>query len=263
MSNHLTDEDLILHFYGEGRREKEGLVNEHLASCPECQAQWREITSALKMADAAGVPEPDEGFEARMWARVQAALPSGVPDAEPRWRPSKRGLAAWWLPATGLAAAVLLAVLVGRTWRTVPDRTAAPPESPVPAATVADRAAGRERVLLTALDDHFQRSEMLLVEVMNGGSAAAELAFDRQTADDLVDSGRLYRLAAQQNGNMRLAAMLEELESVLVEIARSPEQMNRRDARALRARIDNDNLLFKVRAVSKQIEDRQRSLSTE
>ena len=32
---------------------------------------------------------------------------------------------------------------------------------------------------------------------------------------------------------------------------------------ALRARIENDSLLFKVRAVSQQIHDRQRSLSTE
>jgi hypothetical protein len=48
-----------------------------------------------------------------------------------------------------------------------------------------------------------------------------------------------------------------------VEIARSPEHVTRRDFDSLRARIADDNLLFKVRAVSKQIHERQRSLSTE
>ena len=60
---------------------------------------------------------------------------------------------------------------------------------------------------------------------------------------------------------MQFAQMLEDLESVLVEIARSPENVNRKDFGSLRARIDNANLLFKVRAVSKQIQDRQRSLT--
>jgi hypothetical protein len=102
------------------------------------------------------------------------------------------------------------------------------------------------------------------VEVMNTPEAGAvELGFERDTADELLGSSRLYRLSAQQNGDARLAQMLEDLESVLVEIARSPEHVTRRDFDSLRARIADDNLLFKVRAVSKQIHERQRSLSTE
>jgi len=73
----------------------------------------------------------------------------------------------------------------------------------------------------------------------------------------------VYRVSATQNGDTRLAAMLQDLESVLVEIARSPDKINRQDFNSLRARIDGDNLLFKVRAVSNQIHDRQRVLSTE
>ena len=79
MNGHLTDDDLILHFYGEGPRETESDVNEHLAACAECQAQWDEITATLRLVDAARVPEPAADFEAAMWARVQAALPAEVP----------------------------------------------------------------------------------------------------------------------------------------------------------------------------------------
>jgi hypothetical protein len=122
---------------------------------------------------------------------------------------------------------------------------------------------GRERVLLTALDDHFQRSEMLLVELLNAPTSDAELTFQRATADDLLDSGRLYRVAAEQNGNLRLAAMLEDLESVLVEVARSPDAADPRALGPVRDRIESDDLLFKVRVVSQQIEDRRRDLSTQ
>jgi len=136
-----------------------------------------------------------------------------------------------------------------------------PTEPPAAVAAALD-SNGRERVLLTALDDHFARSEMLLVELLNSpATGGSEFTFERAAADDLVDSGRLYRMAAEQNGNLRLADMLEDLEAVLVEVARSPEQMDRREFSSLQARIEDDDLLFKVRAVAQQIHDRRNDLS--
>ncbi len=264
MHPHLTEDELILHFYGDGRADQESAVDAHLQACQTCQTLWAEITQSLKMADAVRVPEPDAGFEQAMWARIQPALPAAVPrrtvfESLFGTRPSRGQLSAWLVPAASLAAAIAVVALAGRGWR---------PESravPAPAVTrAAVDPAGRERVLLTALGDHFQRSEMLLVEVMNAPSTGTEeFGFERQTANDLVDSSRLYRQAAQQNGNARLAQMLEDMESVLVEIARGPDRVDLKDFSSLRARIDKDDLLFKVRAVSKQIEDRQKSLSTE
>jgi hypothetical protein len=65
---HPTEDDLILHFYGEGR-ENEGRVDDHVHACPQCQEVWDDLTETLKMVDAAQVPEPDSGFERVMWAR--------------------------------------------------------------------------------------------------------------------------------------------------------------------------------------------------
>jgi hypothetical protein len=261
MTSHVTEEELILHFYGE-RRSEEAAVDAHLSECADCQAAWRGLREALQMVDDAAVPEPAAGFEQAMWARVQRALPAQAPARRPeRWVGSLGSLA-----SLAAAAAVVLAVGLGgyALW---PKR--APVSGPVRGQTAratlvkATGAADRERVLLTALNNHFQQSELLLVELMNAPETGGDLAFERQTADDLLDSSRLYRASAQQNGNPRLAAMLQDLESVLVEIARSPTPVNRNDFNSLRARIDNDSLLFKVRAVSKQIQDRQRTLSTE
>jgi anti-sigma factor RsiW len=270
--HHLTDEDLVLHYYGEGPVEQESLVDEHLQSCPECQTLWQEITGTLRLVDAARVPEPAADFEQTMWARVQEALPApgmpGINDTASfeqfrERRISRRVVVRYVMPAIGIAAAVLLAVFVGRNGLPESRPAATAPAPAVAVAIAAPDVAGRERVLLTALDEHFQRSEMLLVEVMNGAAAVEQIGFERQTADELLDSSRIYRVLAQQSGKVRLADMLEEIESVLVEIARSPEKVDRKDFGSLRARIQEDDLLFKVRAVSKQIQDRQRSLSTE
>jgi len=262
---HPTEDELILHFYGESQRDDEAVLDAHIRSCPACAAIWADLCDTLKLTDSARVPEPDEAFEQKMWARIQPALPTedhvgGSPGIAARLLPFRvrtplrvaAGIAA-------VAAIVALVVASGRVGRT--DRL--PPTVASTASTPADRAA-RERVLLTALDEHFQRSELLLVEVMNAEqSGTTELGFERQTADDLLVSGRLYRATAQQNGNVRLAQMLEELELVLVEIARSPDRMDQRDLSSLRARIENDDLVFKVRALTKQIEGRQKTLATE
>jgi hypothetical protein len=263
VDTHPSEEDLILHFYGEGRDRAadEAEIDAHLRVCPSCQLTWTELRETLALVDAAAVPEPGPAFERTMWARVQAALQDEQP-ATSRWRLS------WWLsPAIGVAA--VLAILVGtgrlswpRNAATSTARVTTGAAAPAIAHASTDQARSHERVLLTALDSHFQRSEMLLVEVMNGPDKGGhDLAFERETAGDLLDSSRLYRTVAEQNGDVRLARMLEDMESVLVEIARSSDVTTRKDVAALRARIDDDDLLFKVRAVTNQIH--QRLLSTE
>jgi len=257
MTTHPTEEELILHFYGESRSEEAG-VDAHLQACDECQAAWGALRETLQMVDDAAVPEPGPGFERAMWARVQKSLPAS------RSRGSFSTLLSF--PSLAAAAALVVAVgIAGYVLRTssVPSERPATTASVTPARTAGDAALRRERVLLTALNDHFQQSELLLVELTNAPDSGGDLEFERQTADDLLDSSRVYRVSATQNGDTRLAAMLQDLESVLVEIARSPDKINRQDFNSLRARIDGDNLLFKVRAVSNQIHDRQRVLSTE
>jgi hypothetical protein len=256
---HPTDEDLILHFYGEGGPAEERRVDEHLGSCRTCQQAWAELGETLKMVDAATVPEPGDGFERTMWARVQSALP---PPRSTGWM--------WRLvPAVGFAAVLIVAVALGYLWRSSRETPKGVAGTVTPATVAASatsdrtRARERERVLLTALDDHFQQTELLLVELMNSpNNGRADLSFERTTAEDLVASGRLYRVTAKQNGDLQFAQMLDDLESVLVEVASSPQHVAREDFNSLRTRIDDQSLIFKVRAVANQIHARQKDLLT-
>ena len=247
---HPSEDDLILRFYGEGDAAEAAAVTAHQRTCGTCRAAWDELSRTMHLVDAAGVPEAPAGFERVMWARVQQALPPRSPGWT--WRHV--------VPALSLAAIVLLLVSLGSGWRR---GAQAPPATDAVSAAAADSTAVRERVLLTALDDHFAQTELLLIELMNAPEEGmAALGFERVTADDLVASGRLYRVTAEQTGHVRFAQMLDDLEPVLVEVARSPDTVDRTDFNSLRSRIDDNGLLFKVRAVTNDIRERQQEIVT-
>jgi hypothetical protein len=63
-------------------------------------------------------------------------------------------------------------------------------------------------------------------------------------------------MTAEDTGHPRLVQMLDDLEQVLVEVARSPERINSNDRAWLRTRIEDDALLFKVRAATSDIRER-------
>jgi hypothetical protein len=165
------------------------------------------------------------------------------------------------VPATALAAAILVLVTIARRPEVVVPR----PDGGAAAGAGSSDARGRteRRVLFTALDEHLTQAEVLLIELMNA-PANGELEFhlERETADDLVASGRLYRSTASETGDGEFVLVLEDIERVLVEVARSPQRIPRRELEALRGRIDEDDLLFKVRAAASEVRARQQNLIT-
>jgi hypothetical protein len=255
MNEHPSEEDLMLHFYGEDPLADERRVDEHLAACVACRDAWIELVELLKLVDSATVPEPDSGFERVMWARIQPALPA----RRAAWRAWPRVLA----PVAGLAAVVVAGVV---SWQVLTPRRAPVTTSPaaVAATQAGDARRARERVLFAALDGHFEETQLLLTELMNAPeSGASDFSFARTTAGDLVASGRLYRATAQRDGDLQLVGTLDDLEAVLVDVARTPDRMDQADLQSLRARIDGASLLFKVRAVANEIRERQKTLVTE
>jgi hypothetical protein len=193
------------------------------------------LTAALTQKDDA-VPEPGADFERVMWARVRKET-----TRRPQW--TWRVLA----PAAALAASVLVAIAIGHQL----SATTPAPDTKVASADVTTTAADgpADRVLLTALDEHLEQTEALLVELRNS-TKGEDLRRERLTADDLVSAGRLYRQSAEFAGRPGVVRVLDDLEPVLVELARSSDQLDDQQREWLRSRITDDNLLFKVRAMS-------------
>jgi hypothetical protein len=84
------------------------------------------------------------------------------------------------------------------------------------------------------------------------------MSLEQSRAEQLVADNRLYRQTATQTGDAAIAAVLDDLERVLVDIAASPKTMTQEDLDAVRRRIESKELLFKVRVMASQVRARQR-----
>lgn len=245
---HLTEDDLILHYYGELDAAAGARAGDHLRDCTACHASFTKLQRVLAAVEAAPAPEIADGFERTVWARLHPEL------AHRRggwlsWFVLSPGRLAW---VAGIVLLVAAAFLAGR----ISERR---PVAPVTESAAAGTGL-RERVLLADLGQHLDRSQMMLIELVSADTAAdVDLPAERARAEQLVADNRLYRQTATANGNPALAAVLDDLEQVLVDVAVSPARLSDADLNDVRRRIEDKGLLLKVRVLSSEVQKQQRA----
>jgi hypothetical protein len=250
---HLHDDDLVLIHYGEGDPEPAA----HARTCAECQGRLSSLSAVLASVQPPATPERPADYGASVWARLQPRLDSRlVPEqapgpADPACEsilPLRASARSWrrWAGLSALAASLAMAFLLGRQF---------PGPAPQPLSP-----AVRERILLVAIGDHLERSQVVLVEIANApADGPKDVSAERASAHDLVFANRLYRQTAARAGESALAAMLEELERVLVEVSAGPERLAPGDLAELQRRIESRGLLFKIRVVGSQVRAREKA----
>jgi hypothetical protein len=255
---HVGEDDLTLLHYGELAASDEREARAHLEGCASCRAKRQELECLLAMVDGSEVPEPDATFESQVWRRLQPALRAAGPPARAGMMDRLR---AWlsmpatggrWALAGGVAVLVMAAFVAGRFWPAPP----AGPDAPLSAQQAPDVL--RERVLLSALGEHFDRTEAMLVEL--AGTAPGDrvsIAAEQRRAGDLLAATRLYRRAAIEAGDANVADVLDSLQRILVEVTGSPSDLSAFELQALQKRIETQELLFKVRIASSAVRDRE------
>jgi hypothetical protein len=255
--DHVPDEDFVLDYYDELDAADRERVRGHLARCGECRRADQDVRSTLRMVDVAPPPEPPETFEREMWARIAPHL--GVRQPSPSWK--ARLIHAWQVDrasrmrivwAGGVAAALVIAFFVGRAGRPAPATSETAP--------VVSAAAVRERVLDAEVEQHLERTRRVLSELVDtDGSGAVMLATDRAQAADLVAAGRVYRRSADALGEAATSELLEDLERVLLDVANSSPEDAPEELSDVRARIERQDLVFRLRVVGAELRRRQRS----
>ncbi|HTM05289.1 MAG TPA: hypothetical protein VL173_17385 [Vicinamibacterales bacterium] len=253
---HLSDDDLVLHHYGELPE-----ADAHVVSCTSCAARARELATVLgSISDA--VPERGEHYGLEVWQRIR-------PHLEPHRPWWKLSLVRWGLAAAAVALIAVSSFVAGRFWR-VPSKsdvtatatrsTGADARGHSGDATNPGSAPGDDesirRVLLLSVADHLERSDRVLTDIMNtpGG---ADISVEQQWAADLVAANRLYRQDALDADETSVAAVLDELERTLLDIVHRPADTSSEDFDQLRRRIDSAALLFKVRVMSNELRHQQ------
>ncbi|HKW96284.1 MAG TPA: hypothetical protein VJN43_01060 [Bryobacteraceae bacterium] len=238
---HLSEDDLVLHYYGE--RETGGPQG-HLETCEACRANFAALAQVLDAMSGLEAPEPAEDLGSRVWQRIRPQL-AGT--RTPWWS----GVARWFEPrnlavAGAMAVLVIAAFLAGR----ISQRSTkiAGLSGPV-----------RERIMLVAVGDHLEQSQMVLVELVNNESTGTvDISAAQHRAEDLIGENRLYRQAALKSGDRAVSSVLDELERVLLDIAHSPSKLDSEELDQIRQRIEADGILFKIRVVGTNLKKRER-----
>jgi hypothetical protein len=252
---HPNEEELIAYHGGEVLRRD--VIADHLTDCPECRAELERIDAVLAALSTMPVPEPGDDYGQRVWQQIAPRLP----ERRARWWSFGVGggfTAGWleprrWAAVGAIAAVVMVAFLAGRVTKRV-----------TPEPGIADAGNVRERVLIMAVGEHLGRSEMVLVELGNAEPANAKqkevnISSERHRAEDLLEENRLYRRTALEQGDTGLVNVLDELERVLLDVAHSPREVTPAQLENIRQRIESRGILFKVRVVGEELQQRAES----
>ena len=242
--SHLSHEDIVLLYYGEPELLQH---REHVAGCEQCAAELRRLRELLDKVTPFEVPDPGEDYEARVWDRLSWRL-----RAEKRHDRRME-----WMKWTAAAAVIALAFVAGLCWSRrahepvkqmagTENRTAIRPTS-AGAPTIEQR----DRILFVFVGEHFDQSERILVELTNltAGTKDVDISAERDRAEELLVSNRIYRRTAADRGEENVATLLDELEPVLLQIAHAPDSMTADELRTIQKRVEAKGLVFKLRVV--------------
>lgn len=236
-----TEADLILYYYGEAP-DAAG-IERRLGESPRLRSEYDALCRALDAIEEGPLPVLPASYEAQLWSSLEGQLGRGRQRAQPALGGPLRHR---WALVGAMATLVVAAFVAGRYW---PDRE-------IETASVVAQEA-RQRILLMAVADHLQRSEVLLLELVNArDDGEVDLSVERQLASTLRDQNRLYRRAAAQAGEVGIAVLLDQLERWLVETANGPPVADSPRFRGLRRDASNGDLLFRVRVVESRLRSR-------
>ena len=240
---HLQEEDLILYFYRDGKDT--AATKQHLESCFFCRNRYTAIERLLGSVSAPEPPARGTNYGTEVWNRIRGELPE---------LPARRHLWSWSLPSSRwalagtVAALLIIAFALGRYSRPAqPNSTSITKTTPQQA---------KERVLLVAVGDHLDRSQMLLLELAHtSGEGEIDISDEQKHALELASANRLYRATALQIGDKKMASVLDDLERVLLEIGHQPSKVSSADLEQVQKRIQTQGILFKVRVTRSKVRD--------
>jgi hypothetical protein len=237
--NHLSEEQLILHYYGES---EDAITDElHLNQCEECRAMYGSLQRALNTVDGLVVPERRPDYADQVWKSIERDVASARRARWPLQAPWR------WAAAVSFASLLAVAFLVGRHYPVTP-----------PTVSVATETQTGEGVLMVAVGDYLERSQGVLVELANASPRGTlDISAEQSRAEDLVSENRLYRQTALYTGQASVANVLEELERALLDITHAPSEISPQELEALRQRLDAGGILFKIRVLGSNVRNKE------
>lgn len=264
---------LPLHVYGLVElQEREGLER-HFLACPGCSAAWSETRAILGAVDAASAfPREQEvdwpDFARKTALRARQAERSGAtfsPVADgadaPRplafRRPLRPALA--WGSLAALAA--VLMVLAGVRALRVPAPGLAGPAASAPESVSTESARFLQQGLARQGAARYLRdSRALLVDLVHApvrcrrADGSLDVALEKERSQELLRRKNLYLDALGGPADERLADLVRQLETLLVQVSTLDDCAAARQIHDLREEIERRQILLRIDLVASEVE---------
>jgi hypothetical protein len=211
--------DLELYFYDELSTQMRQELGQHLAGCADCRVALEELHAIRRaLASRPDVSAPASGDWSNFMSRLDAVV-ARERSASPQVvsllsRPRRRF--AEYMAVAALLALVTFSVAVAFRARHAPGASAAPRSAQrvLPATT------NNNAAFAAMTEEHFERSKLVVLGLAAkdpSRETPADWAYERELATSLLGDTRLYRLAAEDRGLDAVAAVMRDLELVLLQ----------------------------------------------
>lgn len=230
---HLNDDQIIGLLHSAASPDEAS----HLAGCPRCRTELEAYKATLRCLEEWRVPERSAEYGQRVWQQIAGRV---VKKQRFTWISFP---AAAWAAVAVCGAIILLALVLHQP----PRETTLLTDSQRPAAS------NGQELLRAALDDHLERTSVLLTRILNEHGPQANYASvlfdDDEPIDDLIAENRLYRQTAEQQNDRETAALLGDIEAVLLDLQHSGSAATAAELRYAQQRISDSNLRFRLGVV--------------
>jgi hypothetical protein len=235
---HLSEEEIVEHYFSDGASGVSGTARRHLDECGECAAESARLADDMRAVRGMEFEGLSAVYGENVWNRLANKLPVRVVEKRSPRRFS------WGLGlsyAAACAVLVLGAFQIGRMWE---QRQ----HSRVTVARVP--AAVNRPLVVVVLGDHLDRSERLLVELKHAGGEDAEVVKPlREEARGLLVANREFMEDADKGDDAALKEALDHLDHLLTDVANEPGGLNAASIARLQKQMKADGLLFEVRVL--------------
>ena len=206
MNNHLSEEEMVLHYYGES--EGADAIDAHLSECPQCRESFLQLRDLLENQIPTGTPDPGPNYGRRLWQQLEPQLDASTGSGFTVVPFLRR----WAIPLSA-AALFLLVFLLGRYG----------PEPPDPVTYISEQAS--TRLFAVNVGQHLEKTQFMVQDLSNVAQEEEGYFLEqRALAAELLADNRIYRNLAKTRGETELEAMLSEVEFLLLNLANSNEE---------------------------------------
>ena len=276
-----TKEDLILFYYGELDENQAQELGNALTGSSQLKQDYDEICGLLDGVIEQELPEPSEHLNRRIMANIDElkspALAAPVAKQRPQLAAEKtvnRRLSGYFTPdrwgglvsslfagpAFATASIAIAFVMVGVFYL---GRMSAEPidlmvvaqnDNPAAHDNYAFDEQESRRILLTNVSSHLETGERLLTLVSNSDeNSKVDLQSRSQMIEEMIGFNRLYRRSAERSNDGTLVNVLQQMEIVLLELYHTDNGADEGELRGIRSRLDDSDLLFKLKVTNKKI----------